>query len=373
MLLKKWIRNWFLIVLFSIMFIGVFNYTVDPYDIYDNKLLKIYKTKKHDKIRLVKAIEVREKNIKTIVLGTSRATYGYNPEHKYFEQPAYNAAIPGGTMYENLLYLKESVKDNTLKNVFLVLDYRMFNSRKQKRISDFESYFYDKYLKYKYLLSYSQFKDSLSTLKKKDNIKIYLKNGFRQENISTSKRENQYEFMLDDESTYYKNTPVNYLYKDTQNSSMNDFSELLDIVGRHNLKLTIIFGPSHIRLWESLDYYLDYSLWLKWKKDIVLKTNDILGKNSLIYDFSIYNKYTNEEIPIGNKEMKYFIDTNHYKESLGKLVLDYLNNDFNEESLAVRLTPDNIDLHLEKLSQDRLKYIDVANYKKIMDKYINNK
>jgi len=179
--------------------------------------------------------------------------------------------------------------------------------------------------------------------------------------------------MLEDESTYYKGYPTNYIYSDTKNNSMDDLKELLQIVKNNNLNLTIIFGPSHIRLWESLDYHLDYNLWLKWKKDIVIQADNILNKNVSIYDFSVYNKYTNEKLSKTDKKMKYFIDSNHYRQSLGSLVLNYLNNDFKDETFAVKLNINNIDLHLKQLKNDRIKYIDIDKYKKTMDEYINKK
>ena len=372
--LKIWIRYWLLSIIIILIILATFNYIVDPYGIYNSKVIDAHKIKRHDKIRLVKAIDIKEKNIKSIILGTSRATYGYNPNHKYFQQPAYNAALPGASIYENLIYLKGALEYNNIKNILLVLDYKMFNSKKQKKINDLETYFTNGNLKYKYLLSLTQLKDSIATLKKNNkNIKIYLENGFRKENINIKKIKNRYQFMLEDESTYYKGYPTNYIYSDTKNNSMDDLKELLQIVKNNNLNLTIIFGPSHIRLWESLDYHLDYNLWLKWKKDIVIQADNILNKNVSIYDFSVYNKYTNEKLSKTDKKMKYFIDSNHYRQSLGSLVLNYLNNDFKDETFAVKLNINNIDLHLKQLKNDRIKYIDIDKYKKTMDEYINKK
>lgn len=374
---KKWIRFWLFTTSIIIFFSVSINYIIDPYDIYGNKIFSFYKIKKHDKIRLVKAVQIKEKNIKSLILGTSRATYGYDPTHKYFEQPAYNAAIPGGTMYENLLYLKETLKGATLKNVLLVLDYRMFTATKQKRVNDFESYFENDNLKFKYLFSLTQLRDSISTIKDKpNNIKIYLDNGFREENISLKRRKNQYNFMIEDESTYYEGYSTDYLYGDTQNSSFDDFRRFLALIKENDLNLTIIYGPSHIRLWEALDYYLDYDLWLKWKKDVVLEVdaqNKSINKKITIYDFSTYNEYTDEKIPEENKEMKYFFDSNHYKKTLGNLVLDYLNNDFTAENFGVEINIDNIDSHLENLKDNRVKYIDIYKYKQVMDEYIYKK
>lgn len=373
---KKIVKLWLLIVSIFLSLSLLINYIVNPYDIYNNKIVDLNKIKKHEKIRLVKAIKIKELKPKSIILGTSRAAYGFNPKHKYFKKPSYNSAIPGGTIYENLLYLKEAIKNGKLENVLLVLDFRMFNALQQKKINDIETYFHDDKLKYNYLLSLDQLFDSISTIKAKaKTIKIYTDDGFRKENITKKKRENQYKFMLKDEAYYYKNYPVNNIYKDTKRNSFEDFNEVLLLVMKYDLNLTIIFGPSHIRLWEAFDYYLDYNLWLKWKKDIVSKVsvvNNIYNKKISIFDFSIYNQYTDEYIPNSNKKMKYYLDSNHYNENLGKLVLDYINNDFYEENFAVKLNQNNIDDHLKKLKKDRDKFIDIEKYKKSIDTFIKN-
>ena len=375
---KKWVKYLIFIGIFSLSLVIMINYVVNPYGIYKSNFLNIDKTQQHEKIRLVKALKIKEYDMKSIILGTSRATYGFNPKHSYFVQPCYNAALPGGTMYENKLILEQAIKYNkSLKDVFLVLDYRMFNSIEQQRIGDFNTYFENDFLRYTLLLSKDQLVDSFKTYTGTDEtIKIYLDNGFRIENKNIKKRKNKYLSMLKDESTYYEGYTSEYIYKTTGRNSFDDFNDLLKIVSKNNLNLTIVFGPSHIRLWESFDYHVNYDTILKFKKDIVVSVSNLNQSDHsriVIYDFAVYNQYTNEPIPNDNTSMKYHIDTNHYKENLGNLILDYLNNKNQDTLLGNRIDIHNIDLHLQKLRNDRQIYIDTKKYKEEMNQYIVNK
>jgi hypothetical protein len=267
------------------------------------------------------------------------------------------------------LYFKWALKQGNLKKVLLVIDYRMFNVMTQKKVADFETYF-DNPNRYKYLLNFDSFKDSLWTLIVNENTSIYLENGQMEHNhnwknilkngghlVSTKKNEKK----------YYKDYPIDYTYKDIGKSSFPDFENIVELCYEHNIELDIIFGPSHIRQWEALNYYLDYDNWLKWKKDIVISVNKIVRqqnrKQVRIMDFSVYHKLTAEKIPTNkNIQMKYYWEASHYKNELGLIVLDRLNGGKKHLDFGVELNLHNIDNHIKKLKEDRVRYIDIKKY-----------
>lgn len=347
----------------------VLNYIVDPYNIYDTKIVDLKKVKIKSKIRLHKIFSVKKIKPASVVLGTSRSESGYNPEHEYFAQPSYNLAISGGSMYENLMNFKLALKQGNLKQVLLVADYRMFNSITQTQIPDFLSYFTKS--KFAYILSIDMLKDSLKTMTKQKRGRAYLDNGQRGHDFFLAKVKKEgghLKMMNKNEKEYYKNYPTDYHYKDTKNSSFKDFEELLKLAHDNDIKLDIIFGPSHIRQWEALDYYLGYKNWLQWKKDIVQITEKMAYTKDKqpykIYDFATYNDITSEPVPTDEDEnMKYYWDSGHYKNELGLMVLDVLNNTAKYKNFGVELNPNNIDSHLRHQKINRHDYINTKEYR----------
>jgi hypothetical protein len=365
---KKWIKIWTVIII-VIPAVGGFNYLIDPYGLYNIKYFSFAKIKQSNKIRLIKTIKTKEIKPISICLGTSRTEYGYDPTHIYFTKPSYNLATSSSSMYENRLNFEYALRQGKLKKVLLVVDYRMFNELEQKNIKDFETYFEGKNI-YTYLFSIDTLKDSLLTVKGGENTSIYLENGQREHlhnQYSINKNGGHFETMKKDEQNYYKDYPANYTYKDTKKKSFPDFEEIVKLSYENNIELDIIFGPSHIRQWEALNYYLGYDKWLQWKKDVVLSVNKIASqqnkKQFRIMDFSVYHNLTAEKVPTDKHiKMKYHWESSHYKNELGLIVLDRLIGDSNFNDFGIELNSQNIDEHLKQQEINRHKFIDVDKY-----------
>lgn len=372
---KKWIKIVLVLLVFVGGFIGSFNYLIDPYGLYKTKYFNFDKIKQSNKMRLIKAIKTKEVKPTSICLGTSRTEYGYDTTHQYFTKPSYNLATSGSSMYENLMNVKYALKQGNLKKVLLVVDYRMFNNPTQKSIQDFESYFNNNKI-YSLLFSIDVLKDSLLTAIGGSNSSIYLDNGQRDHNHNWEnilENGGHLATMKKDEEKYYKDYPINYTYKDTKKESFPDFEEIVKLSYENNIELDIIFGPSHIRQWEALNYYLGYDKWLQWKKDVVLSVNKIANQQSKaslenkkqfrIMDFSVYHKLTAEKVPTNkNTKMKYHWESSHYKNELGQIVLNRLVGDSKFKDFGVELNLENIDEHLEQQKIKRHKFIDVEKH-----------
>jgi len=369
---KNWSKTFLILAILSIAVVALLNLIIDPYNIYNTNLNNLPKYRQDNKIRFVKAIKLQDIKPASIILGTSRADYGYNPDHPYFKKPSYNLAVNNATMYEAKLLFKQAIKRGNLKHVLIELDYIMFNAPKQKVINGLNSYFSAN--KYKYLLSYSQLKDSIYTILKinSHNESINMKNGAKMPNIGLEKiiKNGGYlKHFIAVESEHYTKEQKGHRYTDTKRDSYKDFEEFLNIAYDNNISVDIVFGPSHIRMWESLNYFLGFDSWLNWKRDIVNIVNKVAQKRAKkpfrVVDFAIYNKFTSEKIPtIPNKKMKYYRDPSHFNMFYGNMVLDWLNSKSSYKNLGVELTVNNIDKHLDSLKKSRLQYIDPKKYQK---------
>lgn len=374
----KWIKILAVLCVLGVGFVVGINYLIDPYGLYKTDIFK-KKPEQSAKIRLIKVLKTKQIKPVSISLGTSRTEFGYDPTHEYFNKPSYNLATSGSSMYENLLNFKYALKQGNLKKVLLVVDYRMFNNPTQNSINDFETYFDDKNI-YSFLLSIDVLKDSFKTVLNQKDGNQYLENGQREHNYNWKnilKNGGHLETMKKDESKYYKGYPTNYTYKDTKKESFPDFEEIIKLSYENNIKLDIIFGPSHIRQWEALNYYLGYDKWLKWKKDILVSVNKIAKqynkKQFRIMDFSVYHPLTAENVPTDkNTQMKYHWESSHYKNELGLIVLNRLIGNSEYADFGIELNLRNIDNHLEQQKINRVKFIDIDLYKKDFKDYLKN-
>jgi hypothetical protein len=369
MIAKKWIKKFLFISILAILSTGLINYVVDPYRIFNTDIVKKPKIKQSKKIRQTKAIRTKDKKPSSIVLGTSRTEMAYDPNHQYFTKPSYNLATPGSSMYESKLNFINALKQGNLKRVLLVADFVMFNSKKQKWISDYETYFEDVDMK-KFLFSREVLVDSIMTIKGGEHATIYYENGQTVHNynlVGILREGGHLKKMKEYENGFYSGYPTNYTYKDTKEKTFPDFEEIVKLCYENDIELDIIFGPNHIRAWESLNYHLGYDKWLNYKKDIVLSVNKIAQqfnkKQFRIMDFAIYHRFTAEKIPTDKSvTMDYHWEHSHYKNALGHLVLDRLEGNSKYIDFGVELNIDNIENHLKQLEIDRHKFIDVEKY-----------
>lgn len=365
-----WVKVLLSLILIIVFSVCLINYIVDPYNLYKTNLFK-NKPKEFEYMRLIKAINIEKIKPSSIVLGTSRAEMAIDPDHEYFIKPSYNLANAGSTMYETKYYLKEAILQGKLKKVLLVADWRMFNDVSMKKVIDFETYFENRNI-YKYLLNYKVFKDSLFTIKNKNIVSLYNNNGQMKEdylNKIVLSNGGHYKTMIKEEKNYYKELSDNNLYKDTQKSSLLDFIEILELCYKNDIELDIVFGPSHIRQWEAFDYYKDYETLLTWKKDLVEIVQKVANKfNKIpfrIVDFAVYNEYTSEKIPTEeNQSMVYHYEGSHYKPKLGEMLLKSISSGDYHNNFGAELNNKNIDSHLQKLREDRNKFINTKEYKK---------
>ena len=369
----KWIKIFFGLSLFVVLFVGGVNYIVDPYGIYKTNIFQ-NKPEQDKNIRLAKVVKVEEFKPFSISLGTSRTEYGYDPNHEYFSKQSYNLAVSAASLYENRLYLEHAIKQGNLKEVILVADWIMFNTKFMTKSYDFEDSFNIENI-YKQLFSVDLFRSSLNTIIKQKVKSSYLENGqrdwyFNQENID--KQGGHLKVMNKDEESYYKKSTYKInsnIYQDTKKDSLEDFRKILELCYQNNIKLDIVFGPSHIRQWEAYDYYQDIETWYKWKKDVVLFVEKIADEQEKtpyrIMDFSVYHELTAETVPTNPKEkMKYHWEASHYKKELGDIVLDRLLDISPYKDFGVELNIQNIDNHIQNLREDRVKFIDTEAYRK---------
>ena len=354
----KWIKIWIITTIILCILTSMINFIINPYDIYNIDLFNFKKVAIDNKLREIEPIKIKQTKPSSIVLGTSRPKYGIDVSHEYFKPVSYNLAISSGSIYENKQLFKLSIQQGNLKQVLLGLDYRMFSLKDKENdgiISNSS--------KIKYIFSSDALIDSFKTILEIGDAAV-LRNG---NTILFNKYKNYANDFKSVEKEYYKNNSKDYTYTNTGKNSFLDFEEILEIAYENNIDMDIIFNPSHIRLWESLDYFIGLDTWYRWKKDIVLTVEKVAKKYNKkpfrVVDFAIYHNITSEKIPTDDTKMKYYFESSHYTHDLGNIVLDRLINKSEYKDFGVEITSKNIDAHIENQKILRNKFINTQEYR----------
>ncbi|MCT7531779.1 hypothetical protein [Aliarcobacter cryaerophilus] len=367
---KLWTRFLLGLIILVLGSIFLFNYIIDPYGLYKTNF---FPNKPQDitQSRMIKILKAKDINPASIVIGTSRSDMGFNPEHKYFQKPSYNLSITGSSIYETKYYIKEMILKGDTKEILMVIDWRMFNDL-LKKVPEFETYF-EGFNPYRHIINIQTLKDSYFTIKNQNRHSMYQKNGLLIDEgmkLHVKNSGGHLALMKKEEKFYYSIFPTDdNTYIGTKKSSFDDFRDILELAYANNIKIDIIFGPSHIRQWEAFSYYHDIENWYKWKKDVILYVEKVANeqhkKPFRVMDFSVYHKLTAETVPTNPKEnMKYYWEAGHYKKELGDIVLDRLLDISPYKDFGVEVNSKNIDEHIQNLREDRAKFIDTKAYRK---------
>ena len=383
--LKKY-NLMFLAMLFSFLLaVCIFNYFVDPYWIYQTARIEgVNKNKpvfeKH--IRLSRAHVVNKLKPSGIILGTSRAEFGIDPNHSGWEtNNVYNSSIPAATLYELMRYFEHAIAIGSLSQAVISLDFLIFNIEVpngkdliEDRLnvsSDGSINYFASYVDIpRTLLSIDAIIASYTTLAGQHLDSMWLENGQRNWHYNAKniieKGGHRNAFLSVEEvylnSAWFPEPCEAYRFTDSQSgrSTWNYYSKILALAHKNKIDLRIVLSPSHARLWENMDAV---GLWNKfeiWKTNLV-KLNELVAEEYKsnpfpLWDFAVYHELTSEQVPeIDDKsKMKWYWESSHYKPELGSIMLDrvFLNsNDSLFFDFGTKLNSNILNSHLAKIRE----------------------
>lgn len=395
--LKKYIIRSILITLLVLVLVAGFNWFVDPYDIYGSLKIEGFNTYKAEEIThtlMTKAYAVRQIKPQAIILGTSAAQWGINPDHQGWSyQPVYNLGLPGANIYTILRYLQHANDIQPLKQMVICLDFDSFNMQHLTTDDETEA---------RLSVSYDggenspikRYDDILSTLFSVDGLISSVNTVTHQKGTLRINDNGMYEIAEQDPANlngYHGINSYHGIFRFEEGTYANDgswrtdfqfenidsnvppftyYREILQFAYSEGIDLRMLISPSHARLWEL---FANFGLWPnieEWKR-ILVNINEeearILDKEPFpIWDFSGYNEFTTEALPAeGDTQtmMRWFIDPRHYKKELGDLILDRVfgyhdPERFVPDNFGVLLSSANINSVLEEIRSGRQHYRD---------------
>lgn len=357
---KKFNIKLFKIFVTLILFIGLLNYIVNPYNIFDNKFFCNLFLKPEAKVqeRYTKfiALKLDKRKIDTVFLGTSRADLALSKIYykKLTDNNAENLAMGDFYVYEFIDVFKKLILIHPeVKKIYVGIDFAMF---KKNRNDD------NKYTRYKISeiknITSSELGFSFLSLKSTGNsIWTVIKNLMRIENRMFTYEGTKHIFVNPDIENEFKDNLDKYsnTYKkfELDNSLFKLLKQLKNMCEERNINITFFIMPSHITD-EYLIYKNCFEEYEKWKIE--------LTKIADIYDFQYPNVYSEEKI---SPDMKYFFESSHSTYLLGNIILDVLMG--KNKEFGHLLTKDNVETQVIK---DRNELVKFFKNNKSFDKFI---
>ena len=113
--------------------IGLFNYVIDPYGIFNTVKINginYPKSEAQNYEKLVKAYLMADIKPDAVVLGTSRVGFGISPESKFWKATGrkYNLSIADGSIYVTRRFLEHAIAIHVPRQVIIGLDFFAFNA-----------------------------------------------------------------------------------------------------------------------------------------------------------------------------------------------------------------------------------------------------
>jgi hypothetical protein len=382
---KKYFLSILIIGLAASAAVIVFNWLVDPLDIY--RVVKAegfnaYKTTYKSYARVAKPLQIEKHHYQRLALGSSRTEIGipiYGTAWDRWGDPGFNGALNGANVDTLYAMLHHAVQVSNLRDVLIGLDFGMFNG---EQIQGFE---YEELLangpghwaKLKRwlrgmaltLFSPATTAASVKTLRhqsamdhkyhdtgQQNNEREILKNAALGYRIRFEHFENasirNYWTPCRDNGFRYKNG--------RGHDALAVFRNILMLAQGRSFSIHLFISPVHARLLETLSAGGLWPAFEQWKRDITAVVDDVRAQTGLdiqLWDFSGYHHFAVEPLPEKGQLMKYFLDGSHYTDTVGRVILDTIYGGAKPEgSFGVRLTPATIEAHLQDIRRKQEAY-----------------
>jgi hypothetical protein len=372
---------WLATLVTALVVVAVFDAVVDPYGIIGSPRIQgfnLLKSEADTHTRLTKPYQIERVRPGAVILGTSRAQVGLDPENRVWPEavrPVYNFGTPGANLPTLYRELQDAGSLGSVKLAVITLDFENFLSadtkpdltseedqrmlvradgkpntvRAHRRAQDM----------FFATLTLGAFEDSIATII--DQHKKYVPDvtpegrwteAAFEEAVST---DGYYELFRQKEANYaQRNAQIasKLIDKPNPTAGIDVVRHMLDYCRAHGIRPLLIIPPYHADLLEIFD---KAGLWARfegWKKDLVRLSDQysITGMPVPLWDFSGYDRYSTETVPAKGDHhavVNWFWEAGHFKRALGDLMLRRV---FVGEppDLGGELAVDTIDRQIEK-------------------------
>jgi len=371
--------------------VAVVNSIVDPFGMYRIADIEGFNADKpaiYNRVRLLKAYEVRRTKPESVILGSSRVHLGFRPSHEGWAavyQRRYNLAFDGALTKEMYAYLEHAYATGHLRHVMVGLDnYHLTHAPGRTRPGFDPALLMNQYAwlngartlaaDFKLMISLSTLLESIRTVRAHAEPVWLAEDGQRLGEVFFRRPEENFQrfgprYYFDEvdkmevgfklewripappRSQYDPAPPV-----DTDPiTSLGYVEKIIDFCRTHDIALTIFLTPSHVHQLEIAAATGGWQAIERGKRALVERVEKDQQRYPdrlpiPVFDFSAYSFITTEPLPEkgSRQEMNYYWESSHFKEIVGDMVLDRLLGSSRAdrqiaEDFGVRLTRETIE------------------------------
>lgn len=360
---KQFVIRFFCSSLLLLTTIGLFNRVVDPFWYYRDTEIKSFNANKLTYLnyeRQIKPILLMRYQPEAIILGSSYAEVGFDPNNDFFTDngrlKGMNLALAGAEYDMVQCDFEFAVAHTHIKRALIGIHPR---NMEQSNCDKFAKLGQINMLEL--LLSMSSLRDSIRTIKNQKNGK------------PTHTQDGQYFFMRDkpgvntrfvEDFVRYKkdhppcvkasDNPFNYVATNTLD--LGGLRRMIKIAKEHNIELVLFIYPRHAYSLE-LDHQCGAQdiYWQAMKQIASLIETEAKPDQVRAWQFYSYNELTAE--PIG-ATAKYWQDSRHFNFEMGNLMLaDMFDKTRNKPKFGHRLSSSSIEADYRDFLRERAEYL----------------
>ncbi len=360
----------FIITLMALVSLTIaINILVDPYEQFHTVSITGFNAEKYNSgSRITKSLKVTKQTFDTLIMGTSRAEIGFNPEHPAWQKrPVYNLSLNAASMDEVYQVFQYTLAHNPPKSLFLSLDLLMFNQHNELA-ADFEHSLFSGHSVWhntmQSLLGFNALNQSRKTVRRnmRGTSSYYTSTGQRigqrvfTDLIGGQGQRSLFWRALTSQYIQNTNTYKNFVYDP---SKVNHLQNIIQICQASGINLYLIIPPIHALQLETI---VQMGLWSDFehlKRDLVDSTRHTTVP---VYDFTTWVGINAESLPAPEDHkarMQWYWEASHFKEGLGDKVIQKLLIGAKRNHFGKRLNIHNIDTHLQQQRDSRNQYINL--------------
>jgi hypothetical protein len=377
--MRRYLVYFFISAVCTALGLAAINWTVDPYAIYQTHgLLEKNEVKPLLTLneRVFKTVRLAREKLDVIVLGTSRADIGIDPEHLAVGGlRSANLATFDQPMNETRRLFELASGQNDLKSVVIGLDFFTFNALRPMP-SDFVADNFAGIRPVQLAFSVTTSLDSWKHHKQKTAQPgdCCYSNGarlpapsplghYRSHFMNSEKMYLQSKYLPAPACKFDFSLPGS-----GQHSTLQDMRAVIALAHARNIALKLFVSPSHARQWEVIATAGLTEKWQEWKRELVRINVEEAARVHRspfpLWDFSGYNAISSEAVPAEGdmkSRMRWYSDSSHYTLALGNLLLDRMAGVAAKElpdDFGVLLTPATLENQLAAIRRGHLAYRD---------------
>ena len=338
-------------MLLLIFGVCAWNAIVDPYHMYTDKIrfgfnhLKLRNS--GPQTRMTKAWQIRRQKPNGLILGMSRADWGLNPNHPSLSREDdryFNAALPGGTIYEAFRYLQHAHSIRPLQYVMLSLDMEMFVYVKQRDTFEENRLACDVTGHPNRLSPFFDLAPTLFSVSALNDSQDVIHQSGLHTNISEDvlrDRGSDYYEILEPKERWkaYRHGLREAAYtfshlrdrQDVFREQLKWYRALLQFAYENEIEVKQFITPYHLSHLEAMrvgDFWAGFE---SWKKALVQVTHHVAQELERppfeIFDFSGYHPYALAPFPTSKDPfliMEWYRDSSHYRKILGDRLIEVM-------------------------------------------------